>query len=52
MPNQKLEKAAPVTTMSQFLPLPAVWQQQPKMAKTSTKTKNFSHISVNGDLKP
>ena len=37
MPNQKVEKAALVTTMSQFSPLPAVWQQQPKMAKISTK---------------
>ena len=33
MPNQKLEKSALVTTMSQFLLLPVVWQQQPKVAK-------------------
>ena len=39
MPNQKLEKATPVTIMSQFLPLRAVWQQKAKMAKISTKTR-------------
>ena len=39
MSNQKLEKAAPVTIMLQFLPLPVVWQQ-PKMSKTSTKTRS------------
>ena len=39
MPNQKLEKAAPLTTLSQFLVLPAVWQQQPKTAKISTKPR-------------